>query len=67
MELNRNVPKPLNAICCKAMKFDASGRYQRAIELAEDLELWLSDEPVSVFAEPLMLRVGRSYGNIGPA
>ncbi len=44
-------PAPLDAICRKAMKYDAKTRYASAELLAADLEAWLADEPVTVLAE----------------
>ncbi len=38
------VPKPLNAICRKAMSLRPDDRYATALELAVDIELWLSGE-----------------------
>ncbi|MEP3482676.1 MAG: serine/threonine-protein kinase [Fuerstiella sp.] len=49
----------IKAICAKAMALSTDDRYTSAGELAEDLELWLADEPVTAFAEPLRLRTYR--------
>jgi eukaryotic-like serine/threonine-protein kinase len=46
------VPKALDAICCKAMALDPSQRYRSALDLADDIERWLADEPVSAWPEP---------------
>jgi eukaryotic-like serine/threonine-protein kinase len=46
------VPRPLEAICLKAMSLEISGRYQGAAELAADVERWLSGEPISAWREP---------------
>jgi serine/threonine protein kinase len=46
------VPKTLNAICMKAMAFKPEDRYADAQQLANDIERWLGDEPVSVYTEP---------------
>lgn len=49
----------LEAICLKAMSPVQANRYQSALELAEDLELFLNDEPVAVYREPLRQRAFR--------
>ncbi|HEX4000722.1 MAG TPA: protein kinase [Pirellulales bacterium] len=41
------VPKGLNAICHKAMALRPEDRYPSARQLADDLEHWLADEPIS--------------------
>ena len=53
------IPLPLEAICLKAMSLRASDRYASPLALAEDIERWLADEPVSVYREPLPVRVRR--------
>ena len=45
------VPRPLRAICLRARAEAADQRYVSAAELAEDIERWLADEPVSCFRE----------------
>jgi serine/threonine protein kinase/tetratricopeptide (TPR) repeat protein len=50
------VPPALEAVCLKAMRADPHQRYASVDELRADLERWLADEPVSVFAEPLAER-----------
>ena len=57
--LASDVPGPLEAICIKAMARQPDQRYQSASELAADLRCWLDDEPVSVFHDPLAVRLGR--------
>ena len=34
-------------------------RYPSALALAADVELWLADEPVSAYREPIATRLGR--------
>ena len=53
------VPAPLEAVCLHAMSRDPHARYATAQALAEDLERWLAGEPVSVYREPLPVRVRR--------
>src|SRR5260370_370217 len=45
------IPRALEAVCLKAMSRDARDRYQTARALADDLEHWLADEPVSALPE----------------
>lgn len=52
-------PKALDAICCKAMALKPEDRYATALELADDLQHWLADEPVSAYREPWTVRAGR--------
>ena len=53
------VPKPLEAICQKAMQRDPADRYPSATALADDLERWLADQPVSVYRDPWLTRITR--------
>jgi len=55
----RNVPRPLEAICLRAMAKDPSARYATTTALADDLRRFLADEPVSAHAEPISQRAGR--------
>jgi serine/threonine-protein kinase len=57
--VNPRVPAALEAICAKAMAKSPSGRYVKATQLADDVQRWLADEPVSAHAEPWSLRAGR--------
>ncbi|MBI81766.1 MAG: hypothetical protein CMJ81_01090 [Planctomycetaceae bacterium] len=54
-----SVPKPLEAICLKAMARKPDDRYRSAGALAEDIEHWLADEPVSALQESLFQRTAR--------
>ena len=42
-----SVPKALDAVCMKAMRVDPLERYVSSIELKDDIERYLADEPVS--------------------
>jgi serine/threonine protein kinase/tetratricopeptide (TPR) repeat protein len=53
------VPPALDAICCKAMAHQPDQRYGTALELAADVEHWLADEPVSVYRDPILVRLSR--------
>jgi tRNA A-37 threonylcarbamoyl transferase component Bud32 len=50
-QLNDKVPVDLETICHKCLEKDPSQRYASALELAKDLERYLTDDPVS--ARPL--------------
>lgn len=50
-EVNKSVPRPLAAICQKAMAPKPADRYPSARALADDVEHWLADERVSAHAE----------------
>jgi len=71
--LNPALAKPLEACCLKAMKKHPQERYPSARALAEDLERWLADEPVTVYRETLRerswrwLRKHRSWAMSGAA
>jgi tetratricopeptide (TPR) repeat protein/tRNA A-37 threonylcarbamoyl transferase component Bud32 len=52
-------PRPLAAICLKAMAREPAARYATAQALAADVERWLADEPVTACREPLRARLGR--------
>jgi serine/threonine protein kinase len=49
---NRAVPAALEAVCAVAMAARSQDRYGSARALAEDVQRYLGDEPVSVFREP---------------
>jgi eukaryotic-like serine/threonine-protein kinase len=49
----------LEAICLKAMATDPDERYRTPRALADDVEHWLADEPVSAWREPLRRRLRR--------
>jgi serine/threonine protein kinase len=54
-----SVPRALEAICLRAMARQAHDRYPSATALAEDVQHWLDDEPVSAYAEPRVEQVYR--------
>ncbi len=51
-QLLPSVDPTLEAICLKAMAFDPENRYATARALADDLERWLADEPVTAYRDP---------------
>ncbi len=58
-KLAPGISKPLEAVCLKAMALQPQDRYASALELADDLERWLADEPVSVHREARSDRLAR--------
>ena len=57
--VNRAIDPALEAICLKAMALVPEGRYASPIALADDIEHWLADEPVSAWREPFSIRARR--------
>jgi serine/threonine-protein kinase len=55
----RSVPLALEAACAKAMAAKPQDLYGSAKALAEDVQRWLADEPVSAYREPWGVRAGR--------
>lgn len=53
------VPRPLEAVCLKAMALKPCNRYPSPQLLADDIEHYLADEPVSAFREPVTVRARR--------
>jgi tetratricopeptide (TPR) repeat protein/tRNA A-37 threonylcarbamoyl transferase component Bud32 len=51
--------RALEAVCLKAMALRPEVRYGSCRALAEDVERWLADEPVSAWREPPPRRAGR--------
>jgi eukaryotic-like serine/threonine-protein kinase len=58
-EVNPSIPRPLEAICLKAMAMNVGDRYATPTALGGDLEHWLADEPVSAYREGIRERAGR--------
>jgi len=54
-----SVPRPLEAICLKAMAPQPGNRYPSPRSLAEDIEHWLADEPVSALPETWSQKTAR--------
>ncbi|MCY2994763.1 MAG: protein kinase [Planctomycetota bacterium] len=57
--VNHDVPKPLDAICRKAMEFAPVDRYSSAENLAVDTEAWLADSRVSAHEDRWYERAAR--------
>jgi len=56
---DKTIPRDLETICMKAMHKDKTKRYQSAKEFEEDLENYLSGEPISARPETLAERAIR--------
>lgn len=57
--VDSRVPRPLEAICLKAMATNPEERYKHARDIAEDVERWLGDQPVTAWKEPIVVRAKR--------
>lgn len=57
--IDPTIPKPLEAICLKAMAKDKEARYPKALDVAADVEAWLADQPVSAYPDPWLERARR--------
>lgn len=53
------IPKPLEAVCLKAMALVGRDRYASAGDLAKEIERWLADEPVDAIPESRWERLSR--------
>ena len=58
-KINPEVPKPLSAICVKAMAQRKEDRYQSALALADDVQRYVAGEPVSAYPEGFLERAWR--------
>ena len=59
-QLDPTIDRALEAICKKAMALQPADRYASPKVLADDLERWMADEPVTAWREPLSRR-GRRW------
>jgi serine/threonine-protein kinase len=58
-EVDPSLDNALEAVCMKAMARAPHDRYANCRALAEDVERWGADEPVSAYREPLSRRARR--------
>ena len=58
-QLDPSIDKALEAVCLKAMALKPEDRYATPKALAEDIERWMADEPVTAWREPLARRARR--------
>lgn len=61
-QVNPRIDKALEAVCTKAMALKVEDRYQTARGLAEDIERWLADEPVTARRDPWTEQAHRWVG-----
>lgn len=54
-----SIEKPIEAICMKALATDREDRYDSALNIVEDVEAWLADEPVSCYEDPWRIKAKR--------
>jgi serine/threonine-protein kinase len=57
--LEPGLDRALDAVCLKAMALEPEARYPSPRALADDLERWMADEPVTAWREPLARRMRR--------
>lgn len=58
--LNASVPPALAAICDRALAFDPEDRYPSIAAFQEDINHWMSGDPVKAYHEPLLERTVRA-------
>ncbi|MCA9214436.1 MAG: protein kinase [Planctomycetales bacterium] len=58
-EVKSLVPRPIEAICLKAMSLRIADRYASALELSDDVNRYLADESVTAWHEPVTVRLRR--------
>jgi serine/threonine-protein kinase len=56
---NPEAPHALEAVCLKALAKRPAGRYATAMELAQEVQRFLADEPVAAWREPVSVRARR--------
>ena len=59
-EVQPSIPRPLEAICQKAMNLRDYERYKSARDMAADIDRWLADQQVLAYDEPLLSRAARA-------
>jgi len=65
---NPGIPAALASVCRKALQKRPEDRYASASILADDIQHWLADEPVSVLRDSFLARLQRrARKNPGPA
>jgi tetratricopeptide (TPR) repeat protein/tRNA A-37 threonylcarbamoyl transferase component Bud32 len=58
-QINPALDRALEAVCLKAMALKPEDRYPSPKALAEDLERWMAEEPVTAWREPISRRARR--------
>jgi hypothetical protein len=56
--LDPTIDVALEVICLEEISLKAEGRYPTCRALADDVERWAADEPVSAQRDPLVIRLG---------
>jgi serine/threonine-protein kinase len=57
--IDPSIDRALEAICLKAMTLNPDDRYETARALADDIDRWMADEPVTAWREPVVRRTRR--------
>jgi eukaryotic-like serine/threonine-protein kinase len=58
-QVEPSIDPALEAICVNAMAHRPEDRYDSCRALADDLDRWMADEPVTTWREPFLRRAGR--------
>jgi len=58
-QLRAKVSRPLEAICLKALQRDRHLRYASVTDLAEDLQRWMANEPITALKDSSLVRARR--------
>jgi serine/threonine protein kinase len=58
-EVTAGIPRALEAVCLKALAKRREDRYPSAKALAAEVQRWMADEPVTVYRDPLTVRLTR--------
>ena len=58
-QLDPSIDPALEAVCLKAMATKPEDRYATSRDLADDIERWMADEPVTAWREPFSRRARR--------
>ncbi len=64
-QLDPKIDKTLEAVCLKAMALEPDDRYSSPRGLADDIERWMADDPVSALPDRFVARVARWSRGIG--
>ena len=58
-QFDSSLDRALEAVCLKAMALNLQDRYSTPKALADDVERWMADEPVTAWHEPIIRRARR--------
>ena len=58
-QVDPSIDPALEAVCLKAMALKPEDRHATARALADDVDRWAADEPVSAYRDPVHVRVAR--------